>query len=92
MRILFAEDDETIAAHVTGRIAEVRFLRSTMSRKDPRRGSAATAKNYDCVVLDLGLPGLDGIDIAQALAARGQSGAGARADGARQLDGTGRRI
>lgn len=62
MRILFAEDDETIAAHVTGALQKSGFTVDHVT-EGPEAWERGDSENYDCVVLDLGLPGLDGMTL-----------------------------
>ncbi len=62
MRILAVEDDPRIAADLKGALSAAGFLVETCSdgREAWFRGET---ENYDLVVLDLGLPGLDGLTI-----------------------------
>jgi two-component system OmpR family response regulator len=68
MRILFVEDDAALADALT------RALRKSGHAVDclasgTAADSAVTTQNYDVVVLDLGLPDLDGLDVLRRLRA-----------------------
>ena len=62
MRILFAEDDETIAAHVVAALSAAGFEVVRVA-EGPRAWELGDTEPFDCVVLDLGLPGLDGMTL-----------------------------
>ena len=72
MRILIAEDDPTLADGLT------RSLRQTYSAvdcvRDGEHADAALAtQNYDLVILDLGLPKLDGLEVLKRARRRGNT-------------------
>ncbi|WDZ76794.1 response regulator transcription factor [Ensifer adhaerens] len=62
MRILLAEDDPNIAAHVTSRLEAAGYGvdRLALSPDIWERGESG---NYTAIILDLGLPGMDGLSI-----------------------------
>ena len=62
VRILFAEDDETIAAHVVASLSASGFEVVRVA-EGPRAWELGDTEPFDCVVLDLGLPGLDGMTL-----------------------------
>lgn len=62
MRILFAEDDETIAGHVIATLTASGFDVVHVA-EGPQARDLGDADNFACVVLDLGLPGLDGLTL-----------------------------
>lgn len=69
MRVLVVEDDERVAANVRTALEREGF--SVDLAGDGRDGfAAATAMNYDAIVLDVMLPGLDGIEVSRMLRAR----------------------
>ena len=62
MRVLVAEDDTRLAETLKAALEGAGFVAEIgPTAKAP--GSAATAKDFDAVVLDLGLPRLDGLTI-----------------------------
>jgi two-component system response regulator MprA len=65
-RVLVVEDDEEIA-QVLQRSLRLEGYEVRLSGDGPSALEAATAFNPDLVILDLGLPGLDGIDVAKSL-------------------------
>jgi DNA-binding response OmpR family regulator len=66
MRILLLEDDRRLAALLVQRLREIGHEASTVA--DGIEGlAAATDGPYDVVLLDVMLPGMNGIDIASAL-------------------------
>jgi len=71
MRILLVEDDELIGAGVRDALERARYAVEWV--RDGRQALAALRSgSFDLVILDLGLPGLDGLDVLR----------GHRADGA----------
>lgn len=66
MKVLLVEDDTSIAAVVTRGLADAGF-----EVLHVESGAAAlVAENYDFVLLDLGLPDTDGLDVCRALRAK----------------------
>ncbi|HSD80897.1 MAG TPA: response regulator transcription factor [Solirubrobacteraceae bacterium] len=65
-RVLVVEDDEEIA-QVLQRSLRLEGYEVRLAADGPAALQTAAAFNPDLVVLDLGLPGLDGIDVARAL-------------------------
>lgn len=62
MRILIAEDDESIARHVSEKLAEAGFVVDHCAT-GPEAWEKGFVEDYAAIVLDLGLPGLDGMTI-----------------------------
>lgn len=62
MRILLAEDDRSIAAHVAEALRSQGYDVSVQT-EGPDVLEAGEYGDYDAIVLDLGLPGLDGLSI-----------------------------
>lgn len=72
-RVLLVEDDPTLADAVTRLLAS-----HAMQVESLRDGAAADARlasgsGYDVLVLDIGLPGMDGFEIVRRLRARGST-------------------
>jgi two-component system, OmpR family, response regulator len=71
MRILVVEDDPDTAAYVSNGFAEEGHVAETVA--DGRDGlSQAMAEEYDILVVDRMLPGLDGLSMVHALRAAGR--------------------
>jgi two-component system OmpR family response regulator len=70
MRVLIAEDDAAIAAGVSAALRLGGHAVDTVG-DGPRADSALHDAPYDLLVLDLGLPRLDGTDVLQRLRKRG---------------------
>lgn len=69
MRILMIEDDESIATGVIQALKRKSYLVEWIA--DGRQGLSAALDNpFDLVILDLGLPGLDGLDVLGQLRAK----------------------
>lgn len=72
MRILLAEDDNMIGAAVRDALLQDGYVVDWM--RDGQRAEAALATGqYDLALLDLGLPGKEGLDILRGLRARRQA-------------------
>ena len=70
MRVLIVEDDETIASFVVKGLREAGFAAD--HAPDGRKGlDMALAQPYDAAVVDLMLPGLDGLGLIRTLRERG---------------------
>jgi two-component system, OmpR family, response regulator len=70
MRVLIVEDDETIASFVVKGLREAGFAAD--HAPDGRKGlEMALAQPYDAAVVDLMLPGLDGLGLIRTLRERG---------------------
>lgn len=69
MRILLVEDDELLGAGLSDALARAHYAHEWA--RDGRAALAtATSSAFDLVILDLGLPQLDGIDVLKTLRAR----------------------
>ena len=72
MRLLLAEDDRMIGAAVRDALAQDGYVVDWM--RDGLRADAALADgHYDLALLDLGLPGKDGLELLRSLRARRQA-------------------
>ena len=70
MRVLIVEDDETIASFVVKGLREAGFAAD--HARDGQQGlDLAVAQPYDAAVVDLMLPGLDGLGLIRTLRERG---------------------
>lgn len=77
MRVLIVEDDPNLAKHLIAvvRSASMLPIHLANGRHALNRLADAHRENqaFDCVILDLGLPGMDGMDVLKAVRARGDS-------------------
>src|SRR4051794_37456943 len=69
MRILLAEDDSMIGAAVRDALQQDGYVVDWL-RDGQRADAALAAGDYDLVLLDLGLPGKQGLDILRSLRAK----------------------
>src|SRR5215475_5079287 len=74
IKVLLVEDDERLA-QLTARYLESHGVLVTISTTGPEGQIEALRRQYDCIVLDVMLPGRDGIEITREL-----RGADRRAD------------
>jgi len=72
MRILIVEDDERIARQVAETMRSGGFIAEIATSGDDAQHLGDT-EDYDAVVLDLGLPGIDGLTILQRWRANGRT-------------------
>lgn len=72
MRILLAEDDEFLAAGVSMALKDSGYFVDHV-RTGPEADVAAGITAYDVIILDLGLPKMDGLDVLQRLRSRGNT-------------------
>jgi DNA-binding response OmpR family regulator len=72
MRILLAEDDQMIGAAVRDALMQDGYVTDWL-RDGQRADAALAAGQYDLVLLDLGLPGKDGLEILRSLRMRRQA-------------------
>lgn len=72
MRILLAEDDEFLAAGVSMALKDSGYFVDHV-RSGSEADIAAGITAYDVIILDLGLPKMDGLDVLQRLRSRGNT-------------------
>ena len=72
MRVLLVEDDEMIAQGLQTALRQAAFAVDWM-RDGKSAGTALQTANFDLVLLDLGLPHRDGIDVLRDLRKRGNA-------------------
>jgi two-component system response regulator TctD len=72
MRILLAEDDRELATWVARLLRRDNYVIDCVYRGDEADAALAT-EDYALVVLDLGLPHLDGVEVLRRLRARGST-------------------
>jgi two-component system OmpR family response regulator len=70
MRVLLVEDEAAIAAHVERSLADNGYL-VTVSDNGPDAWETGGTEDFDAIVLDLGLPGLDGLTLLRRWRAEG---------------------
>src|SRR5262245_45986349 len=69
IKVLFVEDDPRLAK-LTTKFLEGRGLLVTRARTGPEAVAEANRRQYDVVLLDLMLPGMDGIEVCRSLRTR----------------------
>src|SRR4029079_9386535 len=69
IKVLLIEDDERLA-QLTARYLETHGVLVTISATGPDGQVEALRRQYDCIVLDVMLPGRDGIEVTRELRAR----------------------
>ncbi len=69
IKVLLVEDDERLA-QLTARYLETHGVLVTIARDGLEGQAEALRRQYDCLVLDLMLPGRDGIEVTRELRAR----------------------
>src|SRR5678816_672383 len=69
IKVLLVEDDERLA-QLTARYLESHGVLVTVAADGVEGQAEALRRQYDCVVLDLMLPGRDGIEVTRELRAR----------------------
>ena len=72
MRILIVEDDALLAAGLT-RILEAEGYAVDVMGSGEHAGLAARQENFDLVILDIGLPGIDGFEVLRRLRNEGRA-------------------
>ena len=70
MRILIVEDDPSLAEGMAGSLSRPGFAVDS-ARSGEKADAMLKAYSYDLVVLDVGLPGIDGFEVLRRLRARG---------------------
>ena len=71
MRVLIVEDDELLAAGLVRILDQTGYAVDRVNSGE-RADLALSSEAYDLVVLDIGLPGIDGFTVLKRLRARGQ--------------------
>lgn len=67
-QILLIEDDDTIGISTKEYLEEIYDHQvSWLTRGDEAQTALSESHNFDCIILDLSLPGADGIDVLQTL-------------------------
>ena len=72
MRILIVEDDPVLADGLTRSLKAAEYAVDCLS-DGAEADHVLAAQSYDLVILDLGLPGLDGLEVLRRLRRRGAS-------------------
>ena len=72
MRILLAEDDRELAAWMARLLRQDRYVVDCVHRGD-EADAALASQDYALVILDLGLPHLEGVEVLRRLRARGST-------------------
>ncbi len=71
MRVLYAEDDDDLA-FALGLMLDKLGYKADLARDGVMADQFLQVQNYDLLILDLGLPRLDGLEVLRRLRARGQ--------------------
>ncbi len=71
MRVLYAEDDDDLA-FALGLMLDKLGYKADLARDGVTGDQFLQVQNYDLLILDLGLPRLDGLEVLRRLRARGQ--------------------
>lgn len=71
MRVLIVEDDDLLAAGLVRALDQTGYAVDRVNSGE-RADLALSSESYDLVVLDIGLPGIDGFSVLKRLRARGQ--------------------
>ena len=66
MRILFAEDDETLSQGITALLEHDGYLVDAVEN-GLDAAHYAQREHYDCIILDVMMPGLDGLSVVRRL-------------------------
>jgi two-component system OmpR family response regulator len=72
MRVLIVEDDLMIGEAVQVALKNASYAADWV-KDGPTALDAANSQNYDLILLDLGLPGKDGLDVLTRIRAKGNS-------------------
>lgn len=72
MRILIVEDDTSLAAGIA-RILEAEGYAVDLMKTGEHAAMAARQESFDLVILDVGLPGIDGFEVLRRLRAEGRA-------------------
>ncbi|MEO8202957.1 MAG: response regulator, partial [Betaproteobacteria bacterium] len=72
MRILIVEDDTSLATGI-GRILEAEGYAVDLMRTGEHAAMAARQESFDLVILDVGLPGIDGFEVLRRMRAEGRA-------------------
>lgn len=72
MRILLVEDDSLIASGLSTALGKAGHVVDHLARGDLARTALSSGHGFDLVILDLGLPGLDGTEVLKTLRQDGQ--------------------
>jgi two-component system response regulator PhoP len=73
MRALVIEDEARVAENIATALRESAGLAVDVAQTGPDGVELGRQSNYDLIVLDLMLPGLDGLDVLKAIRAKGQA-------------------
>ena len=84
MRVLVVEDDPEISRFVVRGLTRGALPSWTWSRTARPAIDMACAEEYDAIVLDLMLPGVDGFEVCRQLRGTGRGHAGDHGHGARR--------
>jgi two-component system OmpR family response regulator len=71
MRILIVEDDAILADAISGELRKARYAVDCLA-SGGSADSALLSQDYDAVILDLGLPDMDGLEVLRRLRKRGK--------------------
>ncbi len=71
MRVLLVEDDETLRAALCEALEQAHFAVDALVAAEPAENAIASVA-YDLAIIDIGLPGIDGIELIRRIRRRGE--------------------
>lgn len=70
MRILVVEDDALLASGIKAALVQAGFTADTVSSAEHALAAFETGESFDLAIVDIGLPGIDGLELVRRLRAQ----------------------